>query len=460
MLLWIKSFFQSTWVIWQKQETETHTTITLKNPWPVVFSLVTFGLYLFVPLTAVVIILFSLLGLLLFSWLWAKQMAFHIRAERKLRFSAVQVGDELEETIRLVNTGWLPALWTHLEDKSNLPLYSIRSVRGVDGQSFIEWRNHTICKQRGVFSLGPWFLNTGDPFGLFQVRREYLAGQQMFVYPPLATVSETLIPHGKQQGDLRPLNQPLAAESMLATHTRQYQPGDPLRRLHWRTTARRNKPYVKVFDPLAVSRIWLVPDLQSTVHFERSENSSEETMILLLAALAGQLLGEQRAVGLYAAGEKPVVVIPQPGPGHIWEILAALTPLHAIQSTGFSQVLLQAGGLISRRDLIVVVTPSLSPDWMRTLAEMTSSSGGSQAWVLLLDPAAFGGFQQAQSVLPVLAGLGISARVVRPEDVTPQEGGYGALRRWEFITTGTGKVVVRNKPRQAGDQPIFKPEDV
>jgi hypothetical protein len=50
--------------------------------------------------------------------------------------------------------------------------------------------------------------------------------------------------------------------------------------------------------------------------------------------------------------------------------------------------------------------------------------------------------------------------VVQPEDVTPQEGGYGALRRWEFITTGTGKVVVRNTPRLAGGQPIFKPEDM
>jgi uncharacterized protein (DUF58 family) len=459
MLLWIKNFFQSSWVVWQKQTAATRTTITLSTPWPVVFSSLAFVMYLFIPLTAVVIVFFSLAGLSFFAWLWAKQMTSHVRAERKLRFAAVQVGDELEETIRLINTGWLPVLWTHLEDNSDFPLYSIRSVRGVDGQSAVEWRNRTICKQRGVFSMGPWSLNTGDPFGIFQVRREYLAGQQIFVYPPLAAISQTLLPHGKQQGDLQPLNQPLAAESLLATHTRPYQPGDPLRRLHWRTTARRNQPYVKGFDPQAVSRIWLVPDLQAAVHCQQGENSSEETMILLLAALAGQLLGEQRAVGLYAAAETPVMVVPQPGPGYIWEILAALTPLHADQSLDFAQVLRQAGDLISQRDLIVVVTPNLSADWMQTLAGMTNSAAGSRAWALLLDPAAFGGVQHAQSVLPVLAGLGITARVVQPEDVTPQEGGYGALRRWEFITTGTGKVVVRNTPRQAGGVPIFPAEE-
>ena len=66
MLVWIKNFFQSSWVIWQKEEAETLTTITLRNPWPVVFGLLTFILYLFVPLTAVVIVLFALLGLIFF----------------------------------------------------------------------------------------------------------------------------------------------------------------------------------------------------------------------------------------------------------------------------------------------------------------------------------------------------------------------------------------------------------
>ncbi len=459
MSIWIRKFFQSAWVVWQKQETETRTSITLISPWPVVFALITFGLYGFVPLTAVVIVFVSLAGLVALSWIWAQQMAAHVKAERKLRFAAVQVGDELEETIRLQNTGWLPALWAQLEDHSDFPLYSIRSVRGVDGQSAVTWRNRSICQQRGVFSLGPWVLNTGDPFGMFQVRREYLQGQQIFVYPPLAAISHTLIPQGKQQGDLHPLNLPLAAESILATHTRPYQPGDPLRRLHWRTTARRNQPYVKLFDPQAVSRIWLLPDLQAAVHIQAENVSSEETMILLLAALAGQLLGAQRAVGLYAAGEKPVVVVPQSGPGYLWDILAALTPLHADQPEDFSQVLTQAGSLIAKQDLIVVVTPNLSPQWMRTLAGMTRSAAGSQAWALVLDPAAFGARQSAQAALPVLAGLGIPARVVRPEDVTAQAGGYGALRRWEFITTATGKVVARNTPRQAGTAPIFRAED-
>ena len=88
---------------------------------------------------------------------------------------------------------------------------------------------------------------------------------------------------------------------------------------------------------------------------------AEETMILLLAALAGQLLGEQRAVGLYAAAENPVVVMPKPGPGYIWEILAALTPLHANHTLSFSQVLLQAGSLILRRDLVVASRPAFPP---------------------------------------------------------------------------------------------------
>ncbi len=456
MRKWLKDFFNSAWVVWAKTEADSRIWIRLNNPWVVVFSLINLILYFFIPLTAVVIFLFSLLGLIFVSWVWAKQMALHVKTQRKLRYAAIQVGDELEETIRLENHGVFPALWVRFDDKSDFPLYNIGSVRGVAAQNFVEWRNHVLCKQRGVFSLGPWTQITSDPFGIFIVAREVFKGEPIFVYPPLATISKNLIPQGKQQGDLRQLNQPLFAETILATHTRQYQAGDPLHHIHWRTTARRESPYVKIFDPQSASRIWLIPDLDQEVHLKNGEESTEETMILLLTALASRFLGEQRRVGLYAAGTHPSIVLPQSGSGYLWNILAALTPLHANQTIDFSEALLRASAIISKKDLVVCITPSLNAAWMHTLSTITNHTGSSQAWALLLDPAQFGEIQHAALVLPVLAGLNITARVIGPQDVRPQEASYGALRRWEFITTATGKAVARNRPRQTGTLPIFR----
>jgi hypothetical protein len=73
----------------------------------------------------------------------------------------------------------------------------------------------------------------------------------------------------------------------------------------------------------------------------------------------------------------------------------------------------------------------------------------------LLDPASFGGSGDAEAFAPFLADLGIPARVVRQGDIQPISGAYGELRRWEFITLGTGRVVVRKAPREAAALPAI-----
>jgi hypothetical protein len=114
-----------------------------------------------------------------------------------------------------------------------------------------------------------------------------------------------------------------------------------------------------------------------------------------------------------------------------------------------AETLNRARALISGSDLLVVVTPSLDPDWPRAIRQLGHSRRAFNAEAILLDPASFGGAGQAESFAPFLADLGLPARVVRRGDIQPISGAYGELRRWEFITLGTGRVVVRKAPREA-----------
>ncbi len=50
-------------------------------------------------------------------------------AQRTLRYSAVQVGDELEELLTLDNRSRLPVIWAEFVDQSTAPGYSISGVR-------------------------------------------------------------------------------------------------------------------------------------------------------------------------------------------------------------------------------------------------------------------------------------------------------------------------------------------
>jgi len=405
--------------------------------------------YLFAPSGVSVTCVTALAGILAASYVWARAMALGLEGKRALHFTALQVGDELEEFVTLTNNSRLPALWIEFVDRSHVPGYNVSSVRAADARSISEWRAHTICTQRGVFTLGPWELLTGDPLGIFSVRQVYTQTEEILVYPPLAVLPAALLPHRHNVGDHRPLHQPLAAETINVVTTRQYFPGDPLHHIHWRTYARQGVPFVKTFEPEASSTIWLIPDLDPTVQLGEGQDSTTETSVVLLASLFAQLLQDRLAVGLFAYTDTEHVIMPQRSQAHLWPLLRALAPLQPAARRPLAETLNRAHALISGSDLLVVVTPSLDPDWPRAIRQLGHSRRAFNAEAILLDPASFGGVGQAETFAPFLADLGIPARVVRRGDIQPISGAYGDLRRWEFITFGTGRVVVRKAPREA-----------
>ncbi len=452
---WVQQLINPPHQVWRQTLEDGAVEIRLQQPVILVILIGLLFLYIVWPIKVVVICLVTVAGIILSAYGWVRSLADHVHATRRLRYAAMQVGDELEENICVQNTGWLPVLWIGIEDHSDFPAYSIGVIRALDTSSKAEWRVNLICKQRGVFSLGPWEWVSGDPFGIFTVQRNYTKAQKMVVYPPLAVLPDEFLPRGKQVGDIRSIYQPWVSDSVQVSQTRPYQPGDPLRRIHWRTTARHQNPYVKVFDPEVASRIWLIPDLDPAVHSQNQsedwQDSSEETMILLMSALASRLINDQRAVGLLAGIDPPCIVLPQRGPAFLWTILSELAPLHTTQPVNLAEVLTSTRNLISARDLVIVVTPSLESDWMFNLAQMTHSFGEREAWAFLLDPTSFGLGGNPKAAQEQAAALGITTRMVRRGDIQPQVGGMGNLRRWEYLTLGTGRVVVRNRPRLAED---------
>jgi uncharacterized protein (DUF58 family) len=388
------------------------------------------------------------LGLLVLIGLWwARALATQVTCRRELRYTAVQVGDELEESITLTNRSGLPAIWAEFIDRSDFPGYTASGVSVVERHSVNEWRTHTVCLRRGVFNLGPWEIRMGDPFGIFQVRQIYQQRTEILVHPPLAALPPQVQPHSKKVGDLRPLHQPLSAETISVTTTRPYVLGDPLRRVHWRTSARHNDLFVKVFEPEASSSIWLVPDLDAAAHVGAGDESSLETMVVLLASLASTLLNDRLSVGLLADTANPI--LPQYGAAHFWTILRALALLQPSRSNTLIDTLTRARDLISARDSMIVITPSLKPDWPPALQRLLGRATNSGVEVILLDPASFGGSGDAQLFATLLAEQGIPSNIVRRDEVQPISGTYGEVRRWEFKTLGTGRVAVKQTPRRA-----------
>ncbi len=401
-------------------------------------------------LTPLVLTSGVLLGsLLLCSFVWTRLLATKVTTTRTLRYSAVQVGDELEESVSLENRTGLPVIWAEFIDRSTAPGYSISGVRIAGRHARERWRLHTSCSQRGIYALGPWDVRLGDPFGLFEARQSYRQHTEIVVYPPLAALPPEIAQQRRRLGDRQPFRQPLAAETISAATTRPYVLGDSLHRVHWRTTARYDDLYVKVFEPEAASIVWLIPDLDASIHLGEGNESTLEKMIILVASIASKLLNQHLAVGVLLNAARTEAVFPQAGSAHLWTILRALALAQPLPNQSLAGTLMNARSIISLRDSIVVLTPSLDPEWIPMIGQLTGGGRQDSAEVVLLDRASFGGETGAAELAEVLMEQGVMTHVVKRDDIRPTTGAYGEVRHWEFMTLGTGRVVVKQTPREA-----------
>jgi hypothetical protein len=302
------------------------------------------------------IFLVGLGGLWLVSFVWAHSLAAGLAVLREMRYGWVQVGDVLEERFTLTNKGQLPATWVELEDHSTLPGYDASLATGVDAAGVNQWRKKGACDRRGLYQLGDTSLLTGDPFGIYSVTVTDPAKTTLLVMPPVVPLPELDIIPGGYSGEGRPL--PYAPERTVdASSVREYVPGDSPRMVHWKTTARYDKPYVRLFDGTPASDWWILLDLHAASQAGSGADSTEEQAVILAASLADRGLRAQPRGGAGREREDPGMAAapwgkrsPLGGPAQAGAGRARETPL--------GEVLEHARPNLGRNASLLIITPT------------------------------------------------------------------------------------------------------
>ena len=390
-------------------------------------------------------LLVGLAGLLLVAFLWARSLARGLSAERGLRFGWVSVGDRLEEEFALTNRSSLPALWVEIRDETNVPGYQAGAVRAVSAGDHTRWRQGSICTQRGQYHLGPWAIESGDPFGVFRVSRRYDSREEIIIHPPIHSCLPIPLPPGRSDGRARTRERSWQAASS-AAGVREYHTLDPYHWIHWPTSARRDALYVRQFDRDAAGDIWLVIDAQAAAQLGDGAQSTEEHAVLLAAALAARALDETRGVGLAAFAQQPQLVPPALGAGQQWAILRGLALLRADGEIGLGRALQELGDVAHRGSAAIIITPTADAGWLPQLTHL--SRRGLESHVLLLDRPSFGGTGSSEALRTTIALLGYRCQVVQRGEVgrplvEQQHRGF-----WEFKVTGTGRAVAVRRPSE------------
>ena len=338
------------------------------------------------------------------AWLlalaWVLVLARKLYIKRELHLAWASVGETLHETLKVVNASFLPAVWVELTDASETLATPLRLVAEVEAHA--SWTRHPvhICRRRGLYSLGPTRLRSGDPFGIFTLTLHDRHASTILVTPPLLPLRGLKITPGGRAGDQRRRRGGLGRDISEAG-LRQYVPGDSLRRIHWLATARQDELMVRQLESSASDDWWIFLDLEAGVQAGSGQDSTLELAVVLAASLAARALRERRRVGLVLAGPSLVRLEPRADPLYRTQLLRCLS---VAEMGNVSLADLLAFGRPAQPSTLILITPSPETAW---LARALKPRRGDNLFAVLVDPREFGGEADQGTLLAKLSNNGV-----------------------------------------------------
>lgn len=338
-------------------------------------------------------------GVWLLGLAWVISLKRNLHVERKLHLAWAMIGDSVQEQLTLANRGYFPAIWVEITDNSDSLTKPIRLVSDIGSRSSRTRYFSHVCQRRGLYSLGPTTLVSGDPFGIYTLTSHEPHMDSILVTPPFIQVDHFMIPPGGWTGDQWRSRRSLEREISDAG-VREYIPGDSLKRIHWSATAHTGDLVVRQLEAFACNDWWIYVDLEGDRQAGKDLYSTIELSIVLAASLAVRGLNEHHRVGLIFAGPELTVLEPRADPAHRWRILKALA---LAGSGGYSLTDLFALRKPDQSATLVAITPSTDPKWAAFAGRYRTRN----QVALLVDPSDFGGEENHHRVMSALANQSI-----------------------------------------------------
>jgi len=384
-----------------------------------------------------IILLIGIGGAWLVCWWWARGLARSLHFEREIRFDWAQVGDNLEERFTLKNPFMLPATWVTIHDHSTLVDHHTSIATGVDGAGTSQWHILTQCTRRGVYTLGGTTLETGDPFGIYTITLEDPTSSTLAVMPPVLSLPKFQILSNGWAGESKPARHSLE-ETINASHPREMAPSDPMRLIHWKTSARQGKFFVRQFEGTPAGDWWIVLDLHKGSQVGVGWDSTEEHGIILSSSLAAQGLNEDHPVGLAINGNEPDWLPPRRNEYQLRSLLKALA-VASPSEMHLKDYLRRAGQSLSSHCSLLIITACADMEWAQSLLPLMWR--GIVPTIFLLDPISFGGSAEPNAISETLQFMGVACHVIPMDLLDKPQARPGHEGEWQWRITGTGKAI-------------------
>lgn len=335
--------------------------IFLKN-WVFLFIIIIFDLIIGLKTSLEFFFFFFwfLLCLICLSLLWLITQYLGVNLYLSRQVNAEAVEDDILEIEAGIKNRWLfPVFNLVIEDNLSCAISEERSKRilleYLGPGSFHGLRYNCLCAQRGKYRIGPFVVYFFEPFSLFFFRKTYHIYSDLYVYPRTFNIQKFPLPAKGILpwfgiGTVR-----ASGDEDEFFGVREYKEGDPIKKIHWISTARKNKLIVKEFQLQSFFRATMVFNLEKEKNFGAGKDSVAEYIIKIVASLSKYLIEKGVSLEIIAhAGE--IVHLPfNKGPEHLEDILRFLAIVQAESRVSLGEIIQEFSSHIAHNSSLIVV---------------------------------------------------------------------------------------------------------
>jgi uncharacterized protein (DUF58 family) len=252
-------------------------------------------------------LLYTLSGIYILGRLWARRSLAAV-AVRRQHDERVFLGQRFAVQIEIRNRGWLPVLWLRLSEGVPVDLGLSDPHRWVVSFSPHEKRDLSytlVGRRRGYYRLGPLVAQGGDVLGSATYEHRYHGGDLVIVYPKIVPLRDLGFPSLSPAGTL-PSRHRLFEDPSRVRGVREYQPGDALKRMDWKASARVGSLQVRRYEPSMSLETGIYLNLNSDDYALRQRRTATELGIVIAASVATHLIEKRQAVSLATNGHDPL----------------------------------------------------------------------------------------------------------------------------------------------------------
>ena len=292
--------------------------------------------------------------IILSNYLFEKRLSgMSVSSERSFSMDKVPVSTPVDCKLSLTTRAPL-----NLKAEDALPtLFTVQGDAVASGKSPLQLQYTISTGDRGLFDIGPTKLTATDSCGNFYSEKVLDNAGKLLVYPSLNEVKRYDMQMRRTNRKIKGIRRAVkhgAGTDFLSL--RKYLPGDELRQIDWKATARMQKLMVRTFEAEKKQRVMLLLDTGGLMHSGGEVSMLDcgiNTAVLLshLSLSRGDMLG-------FASFSNNLEFYLKPSNNrqNFYRLLEALAKIRPENKTDFVASFRSLSPLMKKRSLVIIIS--------------------------------------------------------------------------------------------------------